>query len=57
MKNLFTVLIIIFSFKLLAETPSVEDIQRLESFKLGEDISEELNFLDVQTTTLKSEED
>ena len=40
-----------------AEVPSVEDIQALESMKLGKDVIEEKAYIEVQTSTTKEEED
>ena len=40
-----------------AEVPSVEDIQALESMKLGKDVIEQKGYIEVQTSTTKEEED
>ena len=63
MKDFIKYLIICSSFFILvpyssaAEVPSVEDIQALESMKLGKDVIEEKAYIEVQTSTTKEEED
>ena len=38
-----------------AELPSVDDIQALESMKLGKNVVEEIQYKEIQTSTLKDE--
>ena len=63
MKDFIKYLIICFSVFILApytsaaEVPSVEDIQALESMKLGKDVIAEKSYIEVQTSTTKEEED
>lgn len=57
MKYILSCLITLVSFQLFLEPPSIEDIKELESLKLGETIKEESDFIDVQTSTVKTEED
>ena len=63
MKDSIKYLLICFSIFILtpyisaAEVPTVEDIQALESMKLGEDIVKEQKYKEIQTSTLKEEEE
>ncbi len=57
MKYSLSILAILISLQLFLETPSVEDIKELESLKLGETIKEESDFIDIQTSTIKTEDD
>ncbi len=42
---------------LSAPPPSIEDIKQLQELKIGEEISEDLEFTEIQTSTVKTEED
>ena len=57
MKYIFSLFLTFLSFQLFLETPSIESIKELESLKLGEQIKEESDFIDIQTSTVKTEED
>ncbi len=57
MKHIFFLLIATISFQLFLETPSIDEIKELESLKLGEPLKEESDFIDIQTSTVKTEED
>ncbi len=57
MKLTFSFLVAIMSLQLYLEPPSIEDIKELESLKLGETLKEESDFIDIQTSTIKTEED
>ena len=57
MKHIFFLLIATISFQLFLESPSIDEIKQLESLKLGEPLKEESDFIDIQTSTVKTEED
>ncbi len=57
MKYIFSFFLTFLSFQLILETPSIESIKELESLKLGEQIKEESDFIDIQTSTVKTQED
>jgi protein involved in polysaccharide export with SLBB domain len=57
MKYIFSFFLTLLSFQLFLQTPSIESIKELESLKLGEQIKEESDFIDIQTSTVKTEED
>lgn len=57
MKYIFSFFLALLSFQLFLETPSIESIKELESLKLGEQIKEGSDFIDIQTSTVKTQED
>ena len=57
MKYIFSFFLTFLSFHLFLQTPSIESIKELESLKLGEQIKEEPDFIDIQTSTVKTEEE
>ncbi len=57
MKYTFSFFLTFISFQLFLQTPSIDDIKELESLKLGEQIKEQADFIDIQTSTVKTEED
>ncbi len=57
MKYIFSFFLTFISFQLFLQTPSIDDIKELESLKLGEQIKQQADFIDIQTSTVKTEED
>ena len=52
---IFSSLFISVAYISAAEVPSVDDIQALESLKLGKSVVEEKGYKEIQTSTLKDE--
>ena len=52
---IFSSLFISVAYISAAEVPSVDDIQALESLKLGKSVVEEKEYKEIQTSTLKDE--
>ena len=49
-------LVFFYSFSVSAATPTVEDIQKIQELKLGEEVVENETYIEVQTSTTKTEE-
>ena len=46
-----------YSFSVSAADPTIEDIQKMQELKLGEEIVEDETYIEVQTSTTKTEEE
>jgi protein involved in polysaccharide export with SLBB domain len=55
--SVFSSLFVSVAYISAAELPSVDDIQALESIKLGKSVVEESQYKEIQTSTTKDEED
>ena len=57
MKYILSLFIITLPLQLFLEAPTLEEIKALESIKLGEPLKEESDFIDIQTSTVKTDAD
>ena len=57
MKYILSLFIITLPLQLFLEAPTLEEIKALESIKLGEPLKEESDFIDIQTSTVKTAAD
>lgn len=57
MKKLTLLLVLFVVSSIFPDTPTPEEIAKLESIKIGEDISEDKKFIDIQTSVLKAPEE